>query len=100
MIDVSAMWADLFEFAGLLNPIALVIGAVMGYFAAQRRQIIIAAFAAAVFSLMADALLRSIGLPQFAAQAGPLAAFPFRFAGGGILALVVHLVFRRKAQKA
>lgn len=100
MIDASAMWADLFEFAGLLNPIALVIGAVLGHLASQRRQIVIAAFAAAVFSLMADALLRSIGLPQFAAQAGPLAAFPFRFAGGGAVALLVHTFFRRKPRKA
>lgn len=95
---MSSAWLSLFGLAGLLNPLALLIGAWMGWRADQRNKILIAGFAAAALSLFVETGLGLIGLPQIIPHdAGALAMFPFRFTGGALAALVAFLIAKRRA---
>ena len=89
MITLSDTWLDLFGLSGLLNPLALLIGAWLGWRADRFSKIWIAGFAAAALSLMAETALSFTGLPQPISQdAGALAMFPFRFAAGALAAAI------------
>ena len=87
-------WASLIGLAGLLNPVALLIGAALGWYADARVKIGVAAFGAAFISLVFDTALRLSGAPQLAPEVGALAAFPFRFLGAGVAAAIVFSLRR------
>ncbi|WP_428641331.1 phosphatidylglycerophosphatase [Roseibium sp.] len=83
MTTLSDTWFDLFELSGLLNPIALLIGAYLGWRADHPKKLWIAAFAAAALSLILEAVAGLVHVPLPISQdAGALAMFPFRFVGG------------------
>lgn len=97
MFEMSQTWADLFGLAGLLNPVALAIGAGMGWFSDQKAKILVAGFAAAALSLLLEAAWGLLGLPSILPHdAAPLAVFPFRFVGGIFVAALAMLISRRK----
>ncbi|WP_029066265.1 hypothetical protein [Labrenzia sp. DG1229] len=80
---LSDTWLDLFGMSGLLNPFALVIGGYLGWRADGAQKLWIAGFAAAALSLILEAAVGMLQLPQLISQdAGALAMFPFRFVGG------------------
>ena len=82
--------------AGLVNPFALLIGAVLGWYADSRKKLIIAGFAAATLSVLLDAALNVSGVsPVGGYDGGPLAVFPFRFAGAALIAGLVHGMRKR-----
>ncbi|MBN9669752.1 phosphatidylglycerophosphatase [Roseibium aggregatum] len=98
MMTLSGTWIDLFGLSGLLNPFALIIGAYLGWRADQPQKLWIAGFAAAALSLILETAVGLVHLPQPISQdAGALAMFPFRFAGGFVAAsLALWLNTRRK----
>lgn len=98
MMHLSETWQTLFGIAGLLNPIALFVGAWLGWSANQKAKLLIAGFAAATVSIVIDAGLRLIGFSLWGGlDAGALAVFPFRFAGAAILATIVYIGRKRLA---
>ncbi|MBD8890062.1 phosphatidylglycerophosphatase [Roseibium litorale] len=98
---ISSTWLSLFGLAGLFNPLSLVIGAWMGWRADQRNKILIAGFAAATLSLFVETGLGLTGLPQIISHdAGALAMFPFRFAGGALAALIAFGIASRRNRNA
>ncbi|MCY1706008.1 phosphatidylglycerophosphatase [Pannonibacter sp. SL95] len=92
MTGTEDTWASLIGLAGLLNPVALLIGAALGWYADARVKIGVAAFGAACLSLVIDAAMRMSGAPQFAPEVGALAAFPFRFLGAGIAGALIYML--------
>ncbi|MCA1241438.1 phosphatidylglycerophosphatase [Stappia stellulata] len=81
----------LFGLAGLVNPFALMIGAVLGWFADARAKLLIAGFAAAALSVLLDASMNFSGVPPVGGyDGGPLAVLPFRFVGAALAAAFVH----------
>jgi hypothetical protein len=98
MITLSDTWTDLFGLAGLFNPLALIIGAWLGWRANQASKIFIAGFAAAALSLILETAWGFTGLPGVPSHdAGALAMFPFRFAGGAIIAGIAWMIAKRRA---
>lgn len=98
MMTFSDTWADLFGLSGFLNPFALLIGAYLGWRADQPVKLWIAGFAAAALSLILETALGLLHLPQPISQdAGALAMFPFRFAGGALIGGIAYLISRRRA---
>ncbi len=96
MLTLSDTWLNLFGLAGLLNPLALLIGAGMGWHANQVSKLAIAGFAAAILSLFIETAWGFTGLPHpIPHDAGALAMFPFRFVGGGIAAVLAYLISQR-----
>lgn len=96
MLTLSDTWMDLFGLAGLINPFALIIGAILGWYADQAKKILVAGFAAAALSLIIETAISFTGLPVWGEHdAGALALFPFRFVGGLIACGLVYLVARR-----
>ncbi|NVK33246.1 MAG: phosphatidylglycerophosphatase [Rhodobacteraceae bacterium] len=96
MDTFSDTWMELFGLAGLLNPLTLVIGAIMGWKADQGKKLLIAAFAAAVLSLLIETAWMLLGLPTlFFHDAGALAVMPFRIVSGGIVACIFYLAAKR-----
>lgn len=101
MTILSGTWLDLLGLSGFLNPIALVIGAYMGWKADQPAKLAIAGFAGAILSLFLETGWRAVGLPPlFAFEAGALALFPFRFAGAGILATAIYFWARSRRRES
>ncbi len=98
MWTLSDTWFDLFTLSGLLNPFALVIGIYLGWRADQPVKLWIAGFAAAALSLILEAAVGLVQLPLPISQdAGALAMFPFRFAGGAVAGGIAYwLHLRRK----
>ncbi len=85
MMTFSDTWIDLFTLSGLLNPFALLIGAYLGWRADLPGKLWLAGFAAAALSLMLEAAVGLLQLPQPISQdAGALAMFPFRLVGGAL----------------
>lgn len=83
---LSDTWIDLLGFSGLLNPFALLIGGYLGWRADTLQKLWIVGFAAAALSLMLEAAVGMLQIPQPISQdAGALAMFPFRFVGGAAL---------------
>jgi hypothetical protein len=97
MISFSETWADLIGLSGLLNPFALLIGAYLGWRADRAQKLWIAGFAAAALSLMLEAAVGMANLPNPISQdAGALAMFPFRFAGGGLASALTFWLSRQR----
>ncbi len=97
-MTLSDTWLDLFGLAGVLNPLSLLIGVVLGWKADQPAKLAIAAFAGAVLSLFIEAGWRTIGLPELIPHdAGALAMIPFRFLGAGVIASVAYMIARKRA---
>ncbi|MEO9527948.1 phosphatidylglycerophosphatase [Roseibium sp.] len=97
MTWLSDTWLDLIGLSGLLNPFALLIGAYLGWRADSARKLWIAGFAAAALSLILDAATGLLHLPQLVSQdAGALAMFPFRFAGGGLMSALAFWLSRSR----
>ncbi|WP_305989644.1 phosphatidylglycerophosphatase [Roseibium sp. MMSF_3544] len=97
MTTFSDTWFDLFGLSGLLNPFALLIGAYLGWRADEARKLWIAGFAAAALSLILEAAVGMLQLPQPISQdAGALAMFPFRFVGGALAGSVAFWLSRRR----
>jgi len=97
MTTLSDTWYDLFELSGLFNPFALLIGAYLGWRADRAQKLWIAAFAAAALSLLLEAAVGMLQLPQPISQdAGALAMFPFRFVGGLLAAGLMFWLSRRR----
>lgn len=93
----SGTWLDLFTLAGVLNPISLIIGAYMGWYADQPAKLALAGFAGAALSLLIETALGLVGLPlPIPHDAGALAMFPFRFVGAGVLACIIYFVRQRR----
>ena len=91
MITLSDTWLDLFTLSGLLNPFALAIGAYMGWRADTASKLWIAGFAAAALSLIFEAALALLQIPNPISQdAGALAMFPFRFAAGWLAGWIAY----------
>ncbi len=89
---------DLFGLAGLINPLALIIGAGLGWHANQTSKIFVAGFAAAALSLILETAWGFTGLPSWSAHdAGALAMFPFRFVGGAVAGAIAMFVARRRS---
>ena len=81
----------LFGLAGLVNPFALMIGAMLGWFADARAKLLIAGFAAAALSVLLDASMNFSGVPPVGGyDGGPLVVLPFRFVGAALAAAFVH----------
>ena len=94
---LSDTWIDLFGLSGLLNPFALLIGAYLGWRADAPQKLWIAGFAAAALSLILEAAVGMLQLPQPISQdAGALAMFPFRFAGGAAAGSLAFWMQRRR----
>ncbi|OKL42861.1 hypothetical protein [Pseudovibrio exalbescens] len=92
-------WTVLIGFAGLINPLALLIGALMGLRCDQKAKFLIAGFGAAAVSLFVEALVRLTGLPLVPShEVGALALFPFRLVGGAIAAIIARLIYLRWAR--
>ncbi|WP_422375592.1 phosphatidylglycerophosphatase [Roseibium sp.] len=97
MTMLSDTWLDLVGLSGLLNPFALLIGAYLGWRADRLQKLWIAGFAAAALSLILEAAVGMLQLPQPISQdAGALAMFPFRFAGGFLVALAAFWLSQRR----
>lgn len=94
---LSDTWLDLFGLSGLLNPFAILIGLYLGWMADRLQKLWIAGFAAATLTLILDGALGAIAVPQpFAHDAGALAVFPFRFAGGLVASAIAYWISRRR----
>lgn len=94
---LSDTWLDLFGLSGLLNPFALLIGGYLGWRADSTQKLWIAGFAAAALSLILEAAVGMLQLPQPISQdAGALAMFPFRFAGGAIAGSLTFWLNRQR----
>jgi len=101
MMENSETWLTLFGIAGLLNPLALLIGGWLGWTANQKAKLFIAGFAAAAASVIADAGLRLLGISLWTGlDAGVLAVFPFRFVGATIVAAIVYMLRKRRANQS
>ncbi|NBN63787.1 phosphatidylglycerophosphatase [Microvirga tunisiensis] len=100
MFGSEDTWASLIGLSGLLNPLALLTGGLLGWYADAKVKIAIAAFAAACLSVVVDAALRVTGSAQFTPEVGALAAFPFRFVAGGCAAALVFSVRRMFGRSA
>ena len=99
MTMLSETWLDLLGLSGLLNPFALVIGGYLGWRADEARKLWIAGFAAAALSLILEAAVGMMQLPQPISQdAGALAMFPFRFLGGLCAGSLAFWLNRRRNQ--
>ncbi|GAB4516478.1 MAG: hypothetical protein Tsb0019_15890 [Roseibium sp.] len=97
MTPFSETWADLIGLSGLLNPFALLIGAYLGWRADRAQKLWIAGFAAAALSLMLEAAVGMVSLPNPISQdAGALAMFPFRFAGGAAASALTFWLSRHR----
>ncbi|PVB60749.1 phosphatidylglycerophosphatase [Labrenzia sp. 011] len=97
MTILSHTWLDLLGLSGLLNPFALLIGAYLGWRADQPQKLWIAGFAAAALSLIFEAGVEILHLPQPIAQdAGALAMFPFRFTGGLLAGSLAYWIRSRR----
>ncbi|MBO6508463.1 MAG: phosphatidylglycerophosphatase [Roseibium sp.] len=97
MTMLSDTWHDLLGLSGLLNPFALIIGGYLGWRADQPKKLWIAGFAAAAFSLMLEAAVGILQLPQPISQdAGALAMFPFRFIGGTLAGFLAYRLNRSR----
>jgi hypothetical protein len=99
MTDPANAYHVLLGLAGLLNPIALLFGAGLGWYADARAKLVIAGFGAAAFSLVIDAAMHLSGLsPLGGYDGGAMAVFPFRWLGAGLAAALVYAVrgLRRK----
>lgn len=97
MDTLSDTWFELFGLAGCLNPLTILIAAWMGWRADAVNKILIAAFAAAVLSLLIETALMLIGVPPvFAHDAGALAVMPFRLFTGGVVASLAYLIARKR----
>ncbi len=95
----SDTWIDLFGLSGLLNPYALLIGGYLGWRADTVQKLWIVGFAAAALSLMLEAAVGMLQLPQPISQdAGALAMFPFRFVGGAALGGLMFWLHRQRKQ--
>lgn len=96
---LSDTWLDLIGLSGLLNPFALLIGGYLGWRADNVSKLWIAGFAAAALSLILEAAVGMLQLPQPISQdAGALAMFPFRFVGGALAGSLTYWLNRiRKA---
>lgn len=98
MMHLSETWADLFGLSGLFNPLALLIGAILGWKADQPSKIWIAGFAAVIGSLILETAWSFTGLPNLVSQdAGALAMFPFRYIAGAAAAGLAYRVRGRSA---
>lgn len=98
MATLSDTWIDLLTLSGLLNPFALMIGFYLGWRADQSGKLWIAGFAAAALSLLLEAAVGLVQLPQpFSQDAGALAMFPFRFAGGLAAGWLAFWLNRRRS---
>lgn len=96
MLTFSDTWADLFGLAGFLNPLAIIIGAGLGWHADQLSKAWIAGFAAAAISLILETAWGFTGLPGISSHdAGALAMFPFRFVIGALMACLTYWLHRR-----
>ncbi|MBA5778022.1 phosphatidylglycerophosphatase [Stappia sp. F7233] len=96
MTDPSQALTVLLGLPGLLNPFALLIGAVLGWYANARAKLFIAGFAAAALSVLLDAAMNTSGIsPIGGYQGGALAVFPLRFLGAGLMASIVFAVRQR-----
>ena len=94
---LSDTWLDLFGLSGLLNPFALLISGYLGWRADSAQKLWIAGFAAAALSLILEAAVGMLQLPQPISQdAGALAMFPFRFAGGAIAGSLTFWLNRQR----
>ena len=82
--------------AGLLNPAALLIAAILGWFCDRGQKIWLASFIAALGSGLADTFFRVAGLDILVSWSGGfLAVLPVRMIGGGVCAALVMLARRR-----
>lgn len=98
-MTLSDTWYDLVGLSGLLNPFALLIGAYLGWRADQAKKLWIAGFAAAALSLMLEAAVGMLPIPQPISQdAGALAMFPFRFIGGAVAGSLTFWLNRKSRQ--
>jgi hypothetical protein len=96
---LSETWLDLFGLSGLLNPFAILIGLYLGWRADRPQKLWIAGFAAATLTLILDGAIGALAVPQpFAHDAGALAVFPFRFAGGLVASAIAYWISRRRAR--
>ena len=99
MTTLSDTWLDLVGLSGLLNPFALLIGAYLGWRADGLQKLWIAGFAAAALSLILEAAVGMLQLPQPISQdAGALAMFPFRFVGGFLASFAAFWLARRRSK--
>ena len=97
MTTLSDTWFDLIGLSGLLNPFALLIGAYLGWRADRAQKLWIAGFAAAALSLILEAAVGMLQLPQPISQdAGALAMFPFRFVGGVLASGLTFWISQRR----
>ncbi|GAA0783815.1 phosphatidylglycerophosphatase [Roseibium denhamense] len=97
MMTLSDTWLDLFGLSGLINPFALLIGVYLGWRADDASKLWIAGFAAAALSLILETAVGLLQLPQPISQdAGALAMFPFRFAGGAIAGFIAYKLRRTR----
>ncbi|MBD8875532.1 phosphatidylglycerophosphatase [Roseibium polysiphoniae] len=97
MLTLSDTWLDLFGLAGFLNPLALIIGAGMGWRADQVSKIAIAGFAGAILSLFIETAWNFTGLPTpIPHDAGALAMLPFRFVGAAVVAGIAYFIASRR----
>lgn len=101
MTDPAHAYIVLLGLAGILNPFALAVGGVLGWYADQKRKIVIAGFAAAVASLILDIAINLAGLPPIGGyEGGALAVFPARWVGASLVALVVYALRRQFAGRS
>ncbi|NRG19149.1 phosphatidylglycerophosphatase [Rhizobiales bacterium] len=96
MTDPAHAYIVLLGLAGMLNPFALAIGGVLGWYADQKRKIVIAGFAAAVTSLILDIAINLAGIPPVGGyEGGALAVFPARWIGASLVAAIVFALRRQ-----
>lgn len=101
MTDPAHAYIILLGLAGILNPFALAVGGVLGWYADQKRKIVIAGFAGAVASLILDIAINLAGIPPVGGyEGGALAVFPARWIGASLVALAVFALRRQFAGKS
>lgn len=97
MTDPANAYHVLLGLAGLSNPVALLFGAALGWYADARAKLVIAGFAAAACSIVIDAAMHFSGLaPVGGYDGGAMAVFPFRWVGAGLAAALVYAVRGRQ----
>lgn len=100
MTDPSQALAVLLGLPGLLNPFALLVGAVLGWYADARAKLFVAAFAAAALSVLLDAAMNASGIaPIGGYEGGVLGVLPLRFLGAGLAASIVFAL-RQKIRRS